>query len=282
MLEIRRRTGLLFLLVVLGQLVLISAQVTTPSGTSVFRAWVFAAVSEVQRGSAFVLDAVGGAWSRYVALWGVARENERLREQLFGMGVELQLQRARALEAGRLELLLGLRDAINLPTLSAAVIAGDPSAYFRTVTINRGSRDGVRADLAVVSSHGVVGRVIGTPAPRAARVQLLIDRDAGAGAIVERSRAGGIVVGHDGQSSLRMEYVSNLADVVEGDVVVTSGLDGIYPPGFVIGQVAAVSRGQGLYKAILVRPSVDFASVEEVLVVLAPRPPATPDAGDQP
>jgi rod shape-determining protein MreC len=270
--EIRRRTGLLFLLVVLAQLVLISAQVTTPSGTSVFRAVVFAAVSEVQRTSAFVINSVGGAWSRYVSLAGVARDNERLREQLSAVGVELQQQRTRALRADRLELLLDLREAIALPTLPASVIAGDPSAYFRTVTINRGARDGVRADMAVLSARGVVGRVIGSPAPRASQVQLLIDRDAGAGGLVERSRAGGIVVGDDGQSSLRMEYVSNLADAVVGDIVVTSGLDGIYPKGFVIGQIEAVSRGQGLYKDVRIRPSVEFASVEEVLVVLtAPR-----------
>lgn len=279
MLEIRRRTGLLFMLVVLAQLVLISAQVTTPSGTSVFRAVVFAAVSEVQRASAFVINGVGGAWSRYVSLTNVARDNERLREQLEIMGVELQQQRARALRADRLDLLLDLRDAIAVPTLPASVIAGDPSAYFRTVTINRGTRDGVRADMAVVSARGVVGRVIGTPAGRASQVQLLIDRDAGAGGLVERSRAGGIVVGDDGQSSLRMEYVSNLADVAPGDVVVTSGLDGIYPKGFVIGLVETVSRGQGLYLDIRIRPSVDFASVEEVLIVLASQPAGTAREG---
>ncbi|MBP1606975.1 MAG: mreC, partial [Acidobacteria bacterium] len=118
-----------------------------------------------------------------------------------------------------------------------------------------------------------------TPAGRASQVQLLIDRDAGAGGLVERSRAGGIVVGDDGQSSLRMEYVSNLADVAPGDVVVTSGLDGIYPKGFVIGLVETVSRGQGLYLDIRIRPSVDFASVEEVLIVLASQPAGTAREG---
>lgn len=275
MLEIRRRTGLLFLLVVLAQLVLISAQVTTPSGTSIFRAVVFAAVSEVQRASAFVIGTVGGTWSRYVFLVGVADDNERLRAQLSALGVELQQQRARALRANRLELLLDLREAIGLPTLAASVIAGDPSAYFRTVTINRGALDGVRRDMAVVSARGVVGRVIGTPAARASQVQLLIDRDAGAGALVERSRAGGVVVGDDGQSSLRLQYVSALSDVREGDVVVTSGLDGIYPQGFVIGVVDAASRGPSLYLDIRIRPSVEFASIEEVLVVTA-NPPAEP------
>jgi rod shape-determining protein MreC len=119
----------------------------------------------------------------------------------------------------------------------------------------------------VLSHRGVVGRVVGEPAPRAARVQLLIDRNAGAGALIERSRAGGVVIGDDAKG-LRMQYVSNLSDVEVGDVVVTSGLDGIYPKGFVIGEVIALERGQGLYQEILVRPSVDFSSLEELLIVL--------------
>jgi rod shape-determining protein MreC len=131
--------------------------------------------------------------------------------------------------------------------------------------------------VAVIAPSGVVGRIVGDPAGRAARVQLLIDRNAGAGALVERSRAGGVVTG-DG-SGLRTEYVSTLADVVSGDLVVTSGLDGIYPKGYVIGQVTTVEQRSGVYKSIGVRPTVDFSALEEVLVVLDR--PALPKDGAQ-
>jgi rod shape-determining protein MreC len=107
-------------------------------------------------------------------------------------------------------------------------------------------------------------------------VQLLIDRTAGAGALVERTRAGGVVVGEG--ETLRMEYVSPLADVAVNDVVVSSGLDGIYPKGFVIGRVVAVD-GTGAARRITVRPSVDFSSLEEVLVVLGGAPGGVPEDG---
>jgi rod shape-determining protein MreC len=96
--------------------------------------------------------------------------------------------------------------------------------------------------------------------------------------VIERSRAGGVVVGDEGQM-LRMEYVSNLADVRPGDLVVSSGLDGIYPKGFVIGEVVSAERGAGLYHAIRLRPAVDFSTIEEVLVLLDPPAGAT-DAND--
>ena len=106
------------------------------------------------------------------------------------------------------------------------------------------------------------------PGPRAAKVQLLIDRNAAAGALIERTRAAGVVLGVDDESVLRMDYVSNLEDVRIGDSVVTSGTDGIYPKGFVIGTISAVERGIDLYKSITVEPIVDFSSLEDVLVVM--------------
>jgi rod shape-determining protein MreC len=265
-----RRRMLLFAAVMVGHLVLISAQVNTRSGVRVLSAVTFGAFAGVQRAASSVLGAVTGTWARYFALHGVAAENEALKRQIVDLGVKLQEERALAQRGQRLELLMKMQSAIPQRTIAADVIAGDASSFFRTVTINRGTSDGLRRDLAVIAPAGIVGRVVGDPVSRAARVQLLIDRSAGAGAIIERSRAGGVVVG-DG-SALRLEYVSALADVVAGDVVVTSGLDGIYPKGFVIGAVVSVETSGGS-RTIVVRPSVDFSALEEVLVVLdAPAP----------
>ena len=108
--------------------------------------------------------------------------------------------------------------------------------------------------MAVIVPAGVVGRIV-TPTARASKVQLLIDRNAAAGALIERSRAHGVVEGTGG--GLRMNYVSSLADVQVGDTVVTSGIDGIYPKGFVIGQIESVERGSGGFGTIVVRPVVD-------------------------
>jgi rod shape-determining protein MreC len=133
--------------------------------------------------------------------------------------------------------------------------------------------------MAVLAPAGVVGRII-QPSARASKVQLLIDRSAAAGAIIERTRAQGVVVG-TGADELRMDYVAGSADVKAGDVVVTSGIDGIYPKGFVIGQIQSVRRGAGEFSAIVIRPAVDFTSLEAVLIVLTP-PPAAPDPGVAP
>ena len=124
---------------------------------------------------------------------------------------------------------------------------------------------------------GVVGRVI-QPSGRASKVQLLIDRNAAAGALIERTRAQGVVIG-TGTDELRMDYVSGSADVKAGDNVVTSGIDGIYPKGFVIGQIQSVRRGAGEYSAIVIRPAVDFTALEAVLIVLTPPPAAAETTG---
>jgi rod shape-determining protein MreC len=109
------------------------------------------------------------------------------------------------------------------------------------------------------------------PSARAAKVQLLLDRNAAAGAIIERSRAQGVVVG-GGDERLRMENVSEASDIVVGDIVVTSGIEGIYPKGFIIGRVDTVEKNGPSYRNITVKPAVDFSSLEEVLVVLTPTP----------
>jgi len=154
--------------------------------------------------------------------------------------------------------------------VAAEIIGTAPTQDFRTVTIDKGTREGLRPDMSVIAPAGVVGRIV-VPSARSAKVQLLVDRNAAAGAIVERSLAQGVVVGVGGDR-LEMEYVSEVYDLVVGDVVVTSGIDGIYPKGLVIGQIESMDRSGGVYKRIVVRPAVDFNALEEVLVVVTPTP----------
>lgn len=276
MLDIRQRTGYLLLAIMVGHVILISAQVQSKSGVRVLDVVALGAFSRVQFAVAAVVDGTRNFWGNYVGLRGARAENEQLRAQLAELEVRLQEQRALAARTVRLQELLDLKASATLPTIAAEVIGGNPNPGMRTITIGRGSADGVRANMAVIAPKGVVGRVIGEPAAHAARVQLIVDRDAALGAIVERSRSGGMVVGDDVDPPLRMDLVSSLSDVKAGDEVVASGVDGIYPKGYTIGTVEKAERGSGLYLTISVRPAVDFSSLDDVLVVLAPPRPAMP------
>jgi rod shape-determining protein MreC len=270
LLDLRQRSGYLFLAVTLGQILLVSAQVNSKSGVPVIESVTFGIFSEVQRGLSGGFLGVRSLWLGYIGLRHVKTENDALKRDLAAAQVAVQEQRALADRTRGLETLLGLRKQLTLNTVAAEIIGAAASPDFRTLTIDKGTRDGVRADMSVIAPAGVVGRLV-VPSLRSAKVQLLIDRNAAAGAIIERTRAQGVVVG-GGDDRLRMEYVSEVFDIVIGDVVVTSGIDGIYPKGFVIGQVESVERSGGAYKRITIKPAVDFRSLEEVLVVLTPTP----------
>ena len=273
--DIGQRPGYLFTALTVGHIVLISAQVNTDRGIPIIEAITFGAFAEVQRGVSSGMGGVRTWWGDYVALGAVRGENERLRQEVSRMQIALQQERALAQQSRTLEQLLDLRSRTELSTVAASVIAGSASPDFRTLTIDKGTADGLRADMAVIAPSGVVGRVV-TPGARAAKVQLLIDRNAAAGALVERSRAQGVAEGTGG--NLRLNYVSATADVTVGDAVVTSGIDGIYPKGFVLGQIESVEQGGAAFGVIAIRPAVDFSSLEGVLVVLT-----APDAagGDE-
>jgi rod shape-determining protein MreC len=273
---LRQRTGVLFVLVLVGHIILISAQVQSRAGVPVLEAVTFGLFSRVQLALAAVVDLGRNSWGNYIGLRGARVENETLKHQLAELEVRLQEQRALVARTQQLQQLLDLQQSTSVPTIAAEVIAGNPNPGILSVTVNRGSRDGVTTDMAVISPKGVVGRVVGRPAAHASRVQLLIDPAAAAAALIERSRAGGMVAGVDDDPPLQLQLVSNLADVIVGDTVVTSGTDGVYPAGFAIGKVEKSERGHGLYRAITVRPVVDFSSIEEVLIVLVPARSASP------
>ena len=273
---VRQRTGYLFIAVTVVHIILISAQVNTRRGVPMLEAVTFGLFAEVQRGATAAIAEVRSAWNSYFALQQVRRENEQLRRQIGQLQVRMQEERALSTQTRTFQELLQLRSTTALETTAAALIGGGASPEFRTVSIDKGTSDGLRPDMAVIAPAGVVGRII-MPSARASKVQLLIDRNAAAGALVERSRAQGVVVG-TGTDRLRMEYVAGAADVRVGDRIVTSGLDGIYPKGFVIGQIESIERGAGAFNAIVIRPAVEFSSLEDVLVVLAA--PTSPDAKD--
>jgi rod shape-determining protein MreC len=269
-----RGSRLLLLVLVLVHLVVISQQVDTGTGSSLLERLLFSLLSPLQNGVSSVLRSVSATWTSYVDLRGEHEKNRRLTEHVGKLETLLQERQHLAGEAQRLRDLLQLREILPFKTIVAEVVTRDNVPWYRNLTVDKGRADGVRLEAPVISHTGVVGRVIAL-GPHAAKVQLLQDRDSGVGVLIERSRIMGVVSGQvgfadSGTSDLKMDYVPELADVVAGDVVVTSGLDRIYPKGLVVGRVRFVGPGSGLFKEILVSPSARFGELEEVLVLGAP------------
>jgi rod shape-determining protein MreC len=266
-----RRRRLLFVGLLLLHLGAISHQVDGGNGLSLLQRGVFTLLSPLQRAMSAVVGLVEGVWEGYGIHRRTFEENRLLQEQVRRLEVLLQERSEQARESERLREMLGLREVLPLDTVVAEVVSRDGVPWFRSLTIARGTADGVSLDAPVMSPTGVVGRVIAV-GPHAARVQVLLDRDAGVGVVIERTRVAGVVSGQvlqaeSGTSDLVLKYVPERADVVVGDVVVTSGFDRIYPRGLTVGRVSAVGPGSGLLKEIRVQPSARFDRLEEVLVV---------------
>ena len=286
LLDIRQRTGWLFGAIVVSHIILISAQVTTKRGVPVLQEVTFGAFAEMQRGATSAFGSAREGWQNYFALQEIRRENDQLKQEVTKLRVSLEQERSVAQQTRTLQQLLDLRSATSFETAAAMVIGSGADPEFRTITIDKGTQDGLRPDMAVISPAGIVGRIL-MPTARAAKVQLIIDRDAAAGVLIERSRVNGVVEGLGSGEELgfkagmiSLNYVPSSADVKPGDRVVTSGIDGIYPKGVPVGEIQSAKREGGEWR-IRVKPAVDFAALEAVLVVLkAPDPPSeTADDG---
>ncbi|MDH3521825.1 MAG: rod shape-determining protein MreC [Myxococcales bacterium] len=222
----------------------------------------------VQKTIAVPFDLIRGTWWNYVALQDVRDENAALRSKLAAVEDEnLQLREA-LVASGRLALVDEMTDAFDVPMRPAELVGLDVSAWFRSALIDCGRSCGVHAGMPVVSPEhfGLVGLVT-TTSLRAAKVMLLIDRQSAVDGLVQRSRARGVVRG--GKKALEFEFVARGGDVQVGDEIITSGLGGVYPKGFRIGQVTALSAPDArLLQTATVEPAVDFGRLEQVYVML--------------
>jgi rod shape-determining protein MreC len=213
----------------------------------------------------------------YVDLIGVRRENGRLKAELDRLNAERAQTAELKAENHRLSALLDLRKALGLGAVAADVIGSDATGLSRTLVIARGTQGGLQVGMAVVSSEGVVGRIIAT-SPHASRILLIDDHNSALDAFDQRTRARGIIAGvlDDG---LTMKYVDRAEDLKPGDSIVTSGLDGIFPRGLLVGYVSSVHReGPGLFLNVDVGPAVNFRRLEQVLVVTEQPPKVTEPA----
>ena len=225
------------------------------------------------------LNTVGSSvkrfWLDYFYLVGARKENAELKRQVAEYDQkEVRYQEA-LLEARRLEALLDLKKQLALPVAGARVVAYDPSQWSRCVIIDMGKSEGAALGLPVLGKGGIVGRIVEVY-PHYAKVMLIVDRDSGADAMVQRTRVRGILEGKGG-NRCALEYVPKNADVEVGDLILASGLGGVYPPGQTFGRVSQINKGAGgPFQEIIVTPGENLSALEEVLIVKTAKLALTP------
>lgn len=280
--EIRQRAPWWFAGLLLLQLALMA--IDARDGVTkqrMIRVWVQAIISPFQRAASGAGNAGSDFFSYIGSLRGAAAENAQLKQRVEQMESELAQLRASRDENERLRALLDFKERSGYKSVTASVIARDPSLWFDTVTINRGSSDGIELNMPVVTPGGIVGRVVAL-SPWTAQIMLITDERAAAGAVVGQlgqSNALGSVKGLGNNGLLEMRYVSGLEEVNAGDYVVTTGQDGIYPAGLNVGEVIDIKKGTATTPhTIYIKPGARLNALEEVAVLLYhPPQTGTPD-----
>ena len=265
------RAAIVLIPLLVMHLVLISLQIEDRGGTTLFRKWVVTSGAPFLSASSAVSRALGGVWSGYVWLVGARAENHSLRETLSALTIQNQALAGLKLENDRLKQLLEFKDSQGIQTLGARVVGRVPDYLAHMVYIDRGAADGVKVDMAVISGYGAAGRAV-LVSPHQAQVQLITNADASVGAMLATSRSPGVLRGTGG-NLLHLEYVNNTEEVAVGEIVVCSGLDGVFPKGIPLGKVVNSRKGRTVFREIEVEPFADLLRIEEVLLVVR--------AGDQ-
>jgi len=270
--EIRQRAPIWLVTLLVANFIIMAIDARNmETGERKFRVWAQTAASPFQNVSSKAGGATSGLFHEIVNFRGTAAENERLKERMAQMESELRNSREQIAENERLKALLNLKDQLPYGRVPASVIGRDPSIWFNTVTIDRGSTSGVSVNMPVVTGGGIVGRVI-TVSPFSSQVMLITDEKAGAGAVVGQlgqSGAMGSVRGGGEKGLVEMRYVSGLEKVEIGDYVMTTGQDGIYPAGLNVGEVVDLKRGTATQAhQILIRPSARLDQLHDVAVLL--------------
>jgi rod shape-determining protein MreC len=215
-----------------------------------------------------------GLWLKYFVLINTHNENIRLKRELDSLkSVKYRYQELLRTNQ-RLQSLLQFKESTDQPVIAAQVIGKDPSGWFQSVIIDKGENAGIKMNMPVVNAEGVVGKLVSV-SYNYAKVLLVIDQNSSVDCIIQRSRDSGIVKGYSSKVCL-LDYVLKSSDVRVGDVVVTSGLDRIFPKGIPVGDVIEVKDPPGeLFKDVKISPRVNFSKLEELLVILKEDPLAS-------
>jgi rod shape-determining protein MreC len=210
---------------------------------------------------------VGTFKEKYIDLLHVREENEKLKQELLQNRIENIKYREALATNVRLQKLLELKESLPPPTVTAEIIGKDPSLWFRTLTINRGSSDGVQKGMPVVTVEGVVGQIL-TSSPNYSKVLLATDPNSAVDVITQKTRVQGIVKGM-GSSAFSLNYVLQSAEVEKDDFVLTSGLGGVFPKGLLVGTVSGVTKSRrGMFQKIAITPAVDFSQLEHLIIIM--------------
>ena len=221
----------------------------------------------VAGGAAATTGLLGDIWSNYVDLLEVRRENVELRKSVKRLNERIVANNEAIVASARLKALLELKSAVGIPSLAVSVIGEDSSGWFKTLVVDRGSADGLVEGMPVIAAGGVVGRLVKV-APHSSRVLLLTDHASAISAVVQRSRARGVVRGAGG-GRCSLEFTVKDEDVKVGDTVISSGIGGVFPKGLPVGEVTMVKKGEyGVFQTIEVRPTVNIGKLEEMLVLV--------------
>lgn len=246
-------------------LALLSLQVQDTAGTILLNRWMLAAEMPIISASSRASDGIAGAWRGYLWFLGLRAENEQLQKTLQQLALENNALKQMKDENTRLRSLLAINDSLPFRTLGARVVGRTPGYLSNVIYIDRGSADGLAVDDPVISGNGVVGRVINV-FQHQSQVQLITNPDASTGVMIESTHAPGVLRG-SGNFTLELDYIANTEQINVGDLVVTSGLDRIYPKGLPIGKVIESRKSNSVFRAIKVEPRNDLVRLEEVSVL---------------
>lgn len=260
----RHRSSLVLVAVLVAQLTLLAVQITRARTPPPAKAWAVVALAPFERSLRGLADVTGGSWEAFRSLSSAEDQNQALTARLEADEARIRDLSAKAGENDRLRSLLEFKARGSFSTVAAEVIGASPGGNSNTVLIDKGADAGLTSDLPVVTPDGVAGKVIAVY-PQSAQVLLITDRSSGTGSLLQSSRVQGVLKG-TGRGLCQLDYVMNEDAVSPGDVVVTSGLDQVFPKGLPLGTAAQVRQGN-IYKEIVVKPAVALDRLEQVLVV---------------
>ena len=250
---------------VLGLAVQVKRGSDKPQDTRLIRIWAIDALAPFERSLLWIENGTGNIFHNYVYLRGVRAENRQLKEQIERMRLEQVRISQDADQARRLQALLAFKEQFISHTMAAQVIGSSGSEQSRSVYIDKGEKDGIKPDMAVITGDGVVGKVLRVYGSTSL-VLLISDQSSGVGSILEKSRLQGILRGTPA-GEVTLEKVMSDETVAPGELVLTSGGDRIFPKGLPIGTVTRVSSGSEGFLNIRLKPAADLSKLEEVLVV---------------
>ena len=255
----------------LGALIAYSLNLPHREESNILEKGVGATLAPLQKQAATGGGLLADVWNNYIYLVNVKTENKKLKEEIKGLNQTLASAGEAIRENERLVRLLDLRKTVSEPAVSASVIGEDVTPWFRTLAIDKGESSGIREGMPVLAAGGVLGQAIKVTS-NTSRVLLLTDHASGIAAMIQRSRARGVVKGK-GENLCSLQFTMRDEDVAIGDLVVTSGIGGVFPKGVPVGTVTMVKKGQyGIFQTVNIRPAVNTANLEEVLVVLRTPP----------